>query len=148
MGVDASPRSISPQRTRDDLTRLPPLMGQRLREATTHRMPTRNPGDFPASTYAHHEINGSAAVTSEVMLFILKMRFSGKYYALFLFHLETIFSSGNGIFMMGDAIEPDHITGVIQGVGADAQRRNPHVRRVAPRSHLLPSLKRLVGFRM
>jgi len=37
MGVDASPRSISPQRTGDESARLPPLMGQRLREAINHR---------------------------------------------------------------------------------------------------------------
>jgi hypothetical protein len=98
LGVDASPRSISPQRTGDDFTRLPPLMGQRLREATTHRIPSRNPCVFPTQIYAPHEINGEAAVTSEVMLFILNMRISGKHYALFLYQLETIFSGGNGIF--------------------------------------------------
>src|SRR5262245_53174920 len=125
MGVDASPRSISPQRTGDEFIRLPPLMGQQLREAIihrTHRVILASSHDKP---YATHEIIGVAAVTSEVMLFTLNMRTGGNCYALFPFQFETIFSGGNGIFMRRDAIESDHVTGVFQGIGADSQRRNP-----------------------
>lgn len=102
-------------------------MGQRLREAITHGMPQRNPSAFPSQIYALREIDGFTAVPSEAMLFtlnmffILNMKIGGKCYALFPFHLEAVLRGGSGIVKTGDAFEPYHISGVLQGVGGDAQ---------------------------
>ena len=89
VGVDASPRSVTPQRTRSESPRLPPLMGQRLREAITRGLPPRNPDTFSSPTYALREIYGFTVAPSEAMLFTLNMfftlimRIGGKCYALF-----------------------------------------------------------------
>jgi hypothetical protein len=58
MGVDASPRSVTPSERETNPLASRLLMGQRLREAITHGVPPRNPDTFLSRSYALREIDG------------------------------------------------------------------------------------------